>query len=105
MNNNLNKKEIELLCNAILEIKTMEECKNFLDDLCSIQEINSMAQRILVAKMLKAKNVYTTIANQTGASTATISRVNKCLNYGANGYALILDRLANHEKSIGTLDN
>ena len=89
--------ELNFLYNAILKIETLEECKKFFDDLCSIQEINEMSQRILVAKMLKERNVYSQITKETGASTATISRVNRSLNYGAGGYSLILDRLMQME--------
>lgn len=93
MRNMRKQEELDFLYNSILKIETLEECKNFFADLCSIQEINEMMQRILVAKMLKEKNVYSQITKETGASTATISRVNRSLNYGKGGYSLILDRM------------
>ncbi len=93
MRNMRRQEELDFLYNSILKIETLEECKNFFADLCSIQEINEMMQRILVAKMLKEKNVYSQITKETGASTATISRVNRSLNYGKGGYSLILDRM------------
>lgn len=86
-------KSIETLFNAVLQLKNTDECKKFFTDLCTISELKSMNQRMEVALMLRDKCVYTDIASKTGASTATISRVNRCINYGAGGYNLILDRL------------
>ena len=91
---NIRNDNTDLLMKALLELKTVEECYSFFEDLCTISELKSMSQRMGVAKMLDQKCVYTDIAAATGASTATISRVNKCLNYGADGYRLVLDRLA-----------
>lgn len=88
----------DLLMEAILKLETLEECYDFFEDLCTISEIKSIAQRIEVAKMLKKKYVYTEIAAKTGASTATISRVNKCIAYGSGGYNLVLDRLSGDKK-------
>ncbi len=88
----------DLLMEAILKLETVEECYDFFEDLCTISEIKSIAQRIEVAKMLKKKYVYTEIAAKTGASTATISRVNKCIAYGSGGYNLVLDRLSGDKK-------
>ena len=81
------------LFEAVLQLKTTEECKNFFDDLCSIAELHSMTQRFEVAKMLDQKKVYTDIVAKTGASSATISRVNRCLLYGPGGYRTVLERL------------
>ena len=81
------------LFEAVLQLKTTEECKNFFDDLCSITELHSMTQRFEVAKMLDQKKVYTDIVAKTGASSATISRVNRCLLYGPGGYRTVLERL------------
>jgi TrpR-related protein YerC/YecD len=81
------------LFEAILLLASFEECYRFFEDLCTISEIKALAQRLEVAKMLEANHTYTAIAEATGASTATISRVKRCLNYGADGYRLILDRL------------
>lgn len=85
--------DIDYLWDAVLSLKTKEECYKFFEDLCTINEIKAMEQRFHVAKMLKNKNIYTEISHVTGASTATISRVNRCLNYGAGGYSQILDRI------------
>ncbi|MDI3529432.1 MAG: hypothetical protein PWQ23_1251, partial [Thermoanaerobacter sp.] len=73
--------------------KNIEECYMFFEEIATINEIKALAQRLEVAKMLRQKKTYIEIAEKTGASTATISRVNRALNYGANGYKIILDRL------------
>ncbi len=78
---------------AILQLKTVDECYSFFEDLCTIAELKSMSQRMEVAMMLSDKKVYSDIAAATGASTATISRVNKCINYGQDGYNLVIKRL------------
>ena len=78
---------------AVLKLETIEECYNFFEDLCTIAEIKSLSQRLEVAQMLTDKKVYSDIASETGASTATISRVNKCINYGKDGYNLVIKRL------------
>ncbi len=89
----LNEKSIEILADAILSLETREECLNLLEDLCTISEVKAMAQRIEVAGMLEDRVVYSDIVRQTGASTATISRVNRALNYGAGGYKSVLEKL------------
>ncbi|HPP37586.1 MAG: hypothetical protein PWR28_1076 [Synergistaceae bacterium] len=81
------------LCKAILSLKTVEEVYNFLEDIATIGEIRALAQRLEVAKLLSDGLTYPQIAQQTGASTATISRVKKFLEYGADGYRLVLERL------------
>ncbi|NLL69852.1 MAG: hypothetical protein GX238_01830 [Epulopiscium sp.] len=81
------------LFEAILLLTTIEECYAFFEDICTINEAQSLAQRLAVAKMLQEKKTYTEISEKTGASTATISRVNRALQYGADGYKMILDRL------------
>ncbi|MDO4534686.1 MAG: YerC/YecD family TrpR-related protein [Clostridium perfringens] len=86
-------KELDYFFNAILEIKDIEECYRFFEDVSTITELKALAQRLQVAKMLREKKTYTEIGAVTGASTATISRVNRCLNYGNEGYNTILDRL------------
>jgi TrpR-related protein YerC/YecD len=86
-------KETEGLFEAILTLESKEECYRFFEDLCTINEIQAMAQRLQVAKLLKEKKTYSEIESRTKASTATISRINKCLNYGADGYNIILERL------------
>ncbi|WP_425350448.1 YerC/YecD family TrpR-related protein [Clostridium sartagoforme] len=91
--NKLKNPELDLFFEAVLKLQTIEECYSFFEDVATINELKALAQRIQVAKLLKEKKVYTEIAEDTGASTATISRVNKCLNYGTGGYNLILERL------------
>ena len=90
-----NSSEIQSLFEAVLKLEDIDECKCFFEDICTIKELESIAQRLEVAKMLKKGDTYTAIVNKTGASTATISRVNRCLNYGDGGYNLILKRLEN----------
>ena len=85
-------KDVDDLWKAILLLETEEECYRFFEDLSTINEIKAMAQRWQVAKLLNDKVTYKEIEKQTGASTATISRINKCLLYGANGYKTILNR-------------
>ena len=84
---------IKFLLRAILELKDLDECYDFFEDLCTRTELKSMSQRIVVAKMLRDKRVYSEIVKETGASTATISRVNRSLIYGCNGYDEIFKRL------------
>ena len=85
--------QTEQLFKAILELKDLDECYEFFDDLCTISELQSLAQRLEVAQMLKLRKTYDTIQNETGASTATISRVRRCVDYGSGGYNNVLDRL------------
>ncbi len=85
--------EIERLVKAVLKLETEDECFSFFEDICTIKEIQDMAQRLQVAEMLNQNKSYTEISKETGASTATISRVNKCLNYGSDGYRRVLDKL------------
>lgn len=87
------KEDLDLLFETILKLENIEECYKFFEDIATINELKALSQRIQVAKMLKEKKIYTEIADATGASTATISRVNKCLNYGQGGYRIVLDRL------------
>ncbi len=82
----------ESLCRAILSLQTTEECAAFLDDICTIRELQDLTQRYSVAVMLDEGKNYIDISRLTGASTATISRVNKCLNYGSSGYRTVLNR-------------
>jgi TrpR-related protein YerC/YecD len=86
-------KEMDFLFEAILSLKDREECYRFFEDICTINEIKALEQRLQVAKMLKQGKTYIDIAHATGASTATISRVNRSLNYGSDGYNLIFERL------------
>lgn len=89
----LRNEETDLFFKCVLELKTLDECYDFFEDACTIKELQSIAQRVKVAKMLTEGKVYTDIANETGASTATISRVGRSLNYGKDGYALIFGRV------------
>lgn len=89
----LHTEEVDTLCKAILSLETVEECYNFFEDICTVKEIIDIAQRLKAAKMLKDGANYTQIAEATGMSTATISRVNKCLEYGNGGYDTVLARL------------
>ncbi|GAB6138647.1 YerC/YecD family TrpR-related protein [Halanaerobaculum tunisiense] len=93
MNNKFKDEATERLFKAILSLENKEECYKFFEDICTIKEIKSMAQRLEVARMLKENATYNEIADETGASTATISRVKRYLDYGADGYQLILGRL------------
>ena len=81
------------LYETILKLKDLDECCRFFDDLCTVPELKAMSQRLAVAKMLSMKQVYSDIVAETGASTATISRVNRSLNYGSDGYELVFSRL------------
>ncbi len=91
MLNKLNDRLKNNLIDAIVSITDREVCDNFLEDLCTVTEIKSMAQRLEVAKLLKQGNVYSEIAQKTGASTATISRVKRAMDYGNGGYQTVLD--------------
>ena len=93
MNTKLKGMNVEYLFKAILSLETMEECYNFFDDLCTVPELKALSQRLEVAKMLSEGRVYSDIVAKTGASTATISRVNRALLYGADGYHRVLDKL------------
>lgn len=93
MNKKLKTEAVDHLFDAVLCLKTREECYNFFEDLCTINELLSLSQRFEVAAMLKSGNTYLEIAEKTGASTATISRVNRSLNYGNDGYEMVLERL------------
>lgn len=83
----------DLLYESFLKLETVEECRQFLSDLCTVSEIRAMEQRIEVAMRLRDGNIYQEILKNTGASSATISRVNRCIHYGAGGYETVLPRL------------
>ena len=85
--------ETDKLFEAVLKLENVEECYRFFKDLCTIKEIQSLSQRFQVACLLEEDKTYSEIERITGASTATISRINKCLLYGADGYKLILEKL------------
>ncbi len=88
-----NEANIDFLYEAILSLESKEECAAFFTDLCTVNELQSISQRVVVAKMLKENHVYSDIANATGASTATISRVNRSLSYGEGGYDIVFGRI------------
>ena len=88
-----NEEQLQLLVKALLSLKSEDEVRNLLADLCTIREVQDLGQRIEVAKLLRAQMTYNDIAEATGASTATISRVNRCLVYGAGGYETVLERM------------
>ena len=81
------------LCQAVLALETVDECYQFFEDICTVSELKALSQRLEVARMLQDGQTYDDSGPRTGASTATISRVKRCLNYGADGYKLILTRL------------
>ena len=98
MNGKLQDKNIDFLFQAVLALQTPEECYKFFDDLCTVPELKAMSQQLAVARMLSKKQVYSDIVAETGASTATISRVNRSLNYGSDGYDLVFSRIDEAEK-------
>ena len=96
----MNKKEKELQSNffkAVLTLRNEKECRAFFDDVCTIKEIQDLSHRLEVARLLTEGKVFNEISKETGSSTATISRVNKCLNYGPGGYRTVLSRLREEE--------
>lgn len=86
---------------AILTLKTVDECKMFFDDLCTVTELQAMEQRYQVASLLEQGLIYNEILEKTGASSATISRVNRSLQFGEGGYAVVFDRLREQPESDG----
>ena len=80
------------LFEAVLKLKTVDECRKFFEDICTIKEVDAMSQKLEVARLLSNGKNYQEVTAQTGASTATISRVNKCLQYGKGGYGLVLEK-------------
>ena len=99
MNSKLKDDSVDFLFSAILSLKDPEECYAFFEDLCTVAEIKAMSQRLLVAHMLSNKKVYSDIVATTGASTATISRVNRSLHYGCDGYDLVFQRLGDAKEA------
>ena len=93
MNSKLKNATTDFLFDAILCLETKEECYRFFTDICTIKELQAMSQRLQVAKQLSEGRNYNEVYQDTGVSSATICRVNKCLNYGDGGYQLVLDRL------------
>ncbi len=97
MSKNIHGQAMDDLLDAVLMLNNRKEAYDFFEDLCTVNELVSLSQRFAVAKMLRQERTYLDIAEQTGASTATISRVNRALNYGTDGYDMILDRLKEQE--------
>lgn len=95
MNNKIRTEAVDSLFDAIVTLQNKEDCYQFFEDLCTVNELMSLSQRFAVAKMLKEKCTYHEIAEKTGASTATISRVNRSLIYGCDGYDMVLSRMDN----------
>ena len=89
------------LCETVLLLRSVEECYQFFEDICTISELKALAQRLEVARMLDAGHTYDEIVARTGASTATISRVKRCLHYGADGYKVVLGRLKENREGKG----
>ena len=90
MQSKIQSPETDALFQAVLSLKTLEDCYRFFEDICTIKEIRDISQRLEVARMLKAGDTVASIAQRTGASTTTVSRVNRCLHYGAGGYDIVL---------------
>ncbi len=95
---NINYENREFLYEAVLQLKTIEDCEAFFEDLCTVKELASISQRLVVAKLLTEDKVYADIVEQTSASTATISRVNRTLQCGKEGYTIVFDRLKENDK-------
>lgn len=93
MHSKIKTKEVDFLFNAILQLENLDECYQFFEDLCTVNELKSLSQRIVVAKMLSEGRVYSEIVKATGASTATISRVNRSLEYGCDSYSMVFGRM------------
>ena len=98
MNSKIQDEYVDFLFDAILSLRTREDCYKFFEDFCTVPEIKAISQRLTVADMLRKKMVYNEIVARTGASTATISRVKRALDYGSDGYALVFDRLEKEGK-------
>ncbi len=92
-NSKIESPQADGLFEAVLALENMEECYRFFEDICTIKEIQAIAQRLEVAKLLTANKTYNEIEAETGASTATISRINRSLNYGADGYKIVFKKL------------
>lgn len=93
MSKNVHTDAVNHLFDAILSLENKEECYRFFEDVCTVNELLSLSQRYEVARMLRAQKTYLDIAEKTGASTATISRVNRSLNYGNDGYDMVFERI------------
>lgn len=101
MSKKLRTEAVDYLFDAILSLQNREECYTFFEDVCTVNELLSLSQRFEVARMLRNQRTYLDIAEKTGASTATISRVNRSLNYGNDGYDMVFARIGNEETEKG----
>ena len=97
-NSKIKSDNMDFLFDCILSLQSMDECYDFFEDLCTVNELQAISQRIVVAKMLSEKRVYSDIVKETGASTATISRGNRSLQFGCNGYEKLFERVAARKK-------
>lgn len=104
MSKKIHTEAVDYLFEAILSLKNKEECYTFFEDVCTVNEILSLSQRFEVAKMLREKKTYLEISEKTGASTATISRVNRSLNYGNDGYDMVFKRMEEKKEQNRPLD-
>ncbi len=93
MKSKIKDEKLDFLFRGIMSLESLDECYSFFEDLCTVSELQEMSRRMHAAKMLRENYIYSEIAEQTGLSTATISRVNRCLKYGSDGYISVLDRL------------
>lgn len=93
MKSKIRDEKLDFLFRGILTLETVEDCYNFFEDLCTVSELQEMSRRMHAARMLNSNHIYSDIAEQTGLSTATISRVNRCLKYGSDGYLSVLEKI------------
>lgn len=100
MSRKIKDERTDYLFRAILTLKSIDDCYDFFEDLCTVSEIQEMSRRMVAARLLRADCVYTEIASETGLSTATISRVNRCLKYGNDGHNKALDTLDEEDKTV-----
>ena len=100
MSKKIHTEAVDHLFEAILSLKDKEECYTFFEDVCTINELMSLSQRFEVARMLRQKKTYLEISEKTGASTATISRVNRSLTYGNDGYEMVFNRMEDKEQQL-----
>ncbi len=105
MSKNIRNASVDYLFDAILSLKDKEECYCFFEDICTVNELLSLSQRFEVASMLRSKRTYLEIAERTGASTATISRVNRSLNYGNDGYDMVFKRISTAQEPTEKTEN
>ena len=93
MKSKIKDEKLDFLFRGIMTLESLDECYSFFEDLCTVSELQEMSRRMHAAKMLNSNHIYTDIAEQTGLSTATISRVNRCLKYGSDGYLSVLEKI------------